>query len=66
MKLRPVYYLVVKCEIRSHGSCDLKFGSKPEKEQSAGDGYVDDLRRKMHKIHEGVRRNIEIASNKMK
>ncbi|KAJ8911018.1 hypothetical protein NQ315_003580 [Exocentrus adspersus] len=45
--------------------CDLKFGCPPG-EDLAGEDYVTTLRRKMDDIHDRVRVNIQVASDRMK
>lgn len=45
---------------------ELKFDNKPGEEQSARNGYVEDLRRKMHEINKGVCKDIEIDSDRTK
>ncbi len=45
--------------------CDLQYGAKPG-EDLVGEDYVTDLRRKMNAIHDRVRTNIQVASDKMK
>ncbi|XP_050519398.1 uncharacterized protein LOC126893360 [Diabrotica virgifera virgifera] len=45
--------------------CDLEFGCRPG-EDVAGEDYVNELRRRMDDIHELVRSNLQIASDRMK
>ncbi|KAJ8942767.1 hypothetical protein NQ318_002927 [Aromia moschata] len=45
--------------------CDLKFGCTPG-DDVAGEDYVSTLRQRMDDIHERVRSNIQVASDRMK
>lgn len=45
--------------------CDLEFGCKPGVE-IAGEDYVSRLKGRLHYVHERVRRNLQIASDRMK
>lgn len=45
--------------------CDLEFGCKPGVEIAGGD-YVSNLKGRLHYIHERVRQNLQIASDRMK
>ncbi|POS82547.1 hypothetical protein EPUL_004988, partial [Erysiphe pulchra] len=45
--------------------CDLEFGCKPGVEM-AGEDYVSNLKGRLHYIHEKVRQNLQIASDRMK
>ena len=45
--------------------CDLNFGTKRGGE-IAGEDYVSELRQRMEDIHNRVRRNIQIAINRIK
>lgn len=64
MNGRTPAYVQFGREMRLPG--DLKFGSKLGEEQSAGVNNVDNLRRKMHKIHKEIHKNIPKVSENIK
>ncbi|XP_045482836.1 uncharacterized protein LOC123686668 [Harmonia axyridis] len=45
--------------------CDLEFGCKPG-EDVVGEAFVNRLKKRLHYIHERVRENLQIASDRMK
>jgi hypothetical protein len=45
--------------------CDLLFGAPPDKEQSTTD-YASDLVERLHDTHQYARRNLKVASDRMK